>query len=196
MITVDIFKSHFVRDFPYLPEYVEGKAYFKGDVVYVSPNFYVSLIDGNLAPVTDNLSWSLYKDSTENYLSDTDIQKAICEASISFNESLFDDETLDCNNEIFSLTDKDFAMLYLSAFYLVMDIRNSTAGLSSNAYAMFTSSKSVGSVSESYGLPSWVNNSPLYAMYMTNGYGMKYLSFLIPRVTGFIHLSAGGTTVG
>lgn len=195
MITAEVFKAHFVRDFPYLPAYIDGKAYFKGDIVYVSPNFYQSLVDGNLAPVSDTDSWALYNDSMENYLNDADIQKAICEASMSFNEDLFDDEALDCNNEIFSLTDKNFAMLYLTAFYLVMDIKNSTSGLSSNAYSTFISGKSVGNVSENYWVPNWVNTHPLYAMYMTNGYGMKYLSFLIPRVTGFIHLSPGGTTV-
>ena len=47
MITVEAFKSHFARDFPYLPYYNPDKIYFKDDVVYVEPNFYISKIDDN-----------------------------------------------------------------------------------------------------------------------------------------------------
>ena len=181
LVTVDLFKSHFVRDFPYLPYWVEGKAYFKGDIVYVEPNFYISTTDENLNPVTDE-SWSLYKDSEENYLSDSDIEKAIAEASIGFNCKLFSEE------------ESVLAMLYLVAFYLVIDIKNSTAGLSSNAYTSFVSSKSVGNVHESYGIPSWATNNPMYSLYMDNGYGRKYLSLLIPRISGWFYLSKGATT--
>lgn len=189
LVTVDLFKSHFVRDFPYLPYWEEGKAYFKGDIVYVSPNFYISNTDGNLSPVTDE-SWSLYKDSEENYLSDSDIEKAIAEAMIGFNFSLFDDITL-ING---TMTESTLAMLYLVAFYLVIDIKNSTTGLSSNAYTSFVSSKSVGNVHESYGIPSWATNNPMYSLYMDNGYGRKYLSLLIPRISGWFYLSKGATT--
>lgn len=189
LVTVDLFKSHFVRDFPYLPYREEGKAYFKGDIVYVSPNFYISNTDGNLSPVTDE-AWSLYKDSEENYLSDSDIEKAIAEAIIGFNFSLFDDTTL-IND---TMTESTLVMLYLVAFYLVIDIKNSTAGLSSNAYTSFVSSKSVGNVHESYGIPSWATNNPMYSLYMDNGYGRKYLSLLIPRISGWFYLSKGATT--
>lgn len=181
LVTVDLFKNHFSRDFPYLPYWVEGKAYFKGDIVYVSPNFYISTVDGNLSPVTDE-SWQLYKDSEENYLSDSDIEKAIAEASIGFNCKLFSEE------------ESVLAMLYLIAFYLVIDIKNSTAGLSSNAYTSFVSSKSVGNVHESYGIPYWATNNPMYSLYMDNGYGRKYLSLLIPRISGWFYLSKGATT--
>lgn len=189
MITVEDFKNHFTRDFPYLPYWEEGKAYFTGDVVYSAPNFYKSLIDGNMNPVTTN-AWELTKDSTDNYLSDDDISKAIAEATMAFNEALFDrNQTEDY------IGDDNMALLYLTAFYLVLDIRNSTSGLSSNAYAMFSSNKSVGNVSEGYGIPSWIQNNPMYAIYMTNGYGLKYLSMVIPKITGYIHLSRGGVTV-
>lgn len=182
MITVEEFKNHFSRDFPYLPYWIEGKAYFKGDVVFVSPNFYISKIDANLDAVTNTTSWGLYNDTTDNYLSDADIEKAMAEALIGFNESLFDD------------AEKDLVFMYLTAFYLVLDIKNSTAGLSSNAYTSFTSSKSIGNVSESFGIPTWASSNPMYSMYLDNGYGKKYLSYLIPRVTGWFYLSKGATT--
>lgn len=191
MITVEDFKSHFVRDFPYLPVLVEGKIYFTGDVVYVSPNFYKSLVDNNTSPVTDSEAWQPVNESVDNYLSDFDIEKAISEATLNFNESLFDDNKTDTY-----IGDRNLALLYLTAFYLVLDIKNSSAGLNSSAYTSFISSKSVGNVSESYGFPGWVSNNPMYSLYLDNGYGKKFLTYLIPRVQGWFHLSRGGTTVG
>lgn len=188
MITVDDFKDHFTRDFPYLPFWEEGKAYFKNDVVYDGINFYTSLIDANLQPLSDNQSWSLYNDSEENYLSDNDIQKAIYEAMTGFNRDLFD------NNPNDSYCERRLVFLYLVAFYVVLDIKNSTSGLSSNAYTSFVSSKSVGNVHESYGVPQWISASPMYSIYLDNGYGKKYLSFLIPKITGWFYLSKGATT--
>lgn len=191
-ITVNEFKNYFYRDFPYLPYWVDGKAYFKDDVVFVSPNFYISKVDANLSPVTDTEKWSIYQDSEENYLSDTDIEKAIAEAYLAFNASLFND------NEIAEtyIGDRKLAYMYLVAFYLVLDIKNATSGLSSNAYASFTASKSVGNVSESFGIPTWVQANPMYSIYLDNGYGKKYLSYLIPRITGWFYLSRGGITIG
>lgn len=187
-ITVDDFKNHFTRDFPYVPYWEEGKAYFKSDVVYDGINFYTSLIDANLQPLSNNQAWSLYNDSTDNYLSDEDIEKAINEARAGFNAELFE------NNPKQGFCEVKMVFLYLVAFYVVLDIKNSSSGLSSNAYTTFTASKSVGNVHESYGIPQWVQSNPMYALYLDNGYGKKYLSFLIPKITGFFYLSKGATT--
>ena len=187
-ITVDDFKSHFTRDFPYLPYWIEGKAYFKDDVVYDGINFYTSLIDANLQPLSNNQAWSLYNDSTDNYLCDADIEKAIIEATAGFNSSLFDCSCKD------GFSERNLALLYLIAFYVVLDIKNSSSGLSSNAYSTFTSSKSVGNVHESYGIPTWVSSNPMYSLYLDNGYGKKYLTLLIPKITGWFYLSKGATT--
>lgn len=184
MITVDEFKAHFWRDFPYLPTYVEGKAYFKGDIVYQEPNFYQSLIDGNANPLDDREAWSFANVSMDSYLSDIDIEKALAEAEMVFPEGLFSED------------DKKLPFMYLTAFYLVVDIKNSTSGLSSNGYASFVASKSVGSVSESYAVPAWVNTDPMMALYLDNGYGRKYLTFILPRAraASIGILSKGGTT--
>lgn len=190
MITVSMFKNHFQRDFPYLPIYDPSKIYFKGDVVYVEPNFYASLVDNNTAYITDDKSWSPYKDAVNSYLTDGDIQKAIYEANLAFNPELFSDMgkcEYTCN--------KNLVFMYLAAFYLVMDIQNAQSGLSSQAYNSFVASKSVGNVSESYGIPSWVSSNPMYSLYLSNGYGKKYLSYLIPRITGWFYCSQGGTTL-
>ena len=185
MITVEDFKAHFFRDFPYLPEYVEGKAYFKGDIVYQEPNFYQSLIDGNTKPLDDQEAWSFANISADSYLSDRDIEKAIEEAEMSFPVDMFPGD------------EAKIPSLYLTAFYLVVDIKNSTAGLTSSGYAAFVASKSVGGVSESYAIPAWINNDPMLALYLDNGYGRKYLTFLIPRakIASVGILAKGGTTV-
>lgn len=190
MITVEQFKNFFVRDFPYLPYWEAEQIYFGGDIVYSAPNFYQSLVDGNVEPVSNIEAWKPIKGDVDNYLSDADIQKAIQEAKMGFNESLFDDnETEDY------IGDRNLALMYLTAYYLVMDIKNSTAGLSSNGYASFVSSKSVGGVSESYGVPAWVSGDPMLALYMDNGYGKKYVSMLLPRArANSIMLACGGTT--
>lgn len=188
MITVDDFKDHFSRDFPYLPFWINGKAYFKDDVVYDGINFYKSLVNANLAPLSNNQAWSLYNDSEENYLTDSDIEKAINEAITAFNAELFE------NNPDEPFCERRLVFLYLVAFYVVLDIKNSSSGLSSNAYTSFVSSKSVGNVHESYGIPAWAMNNPMYSLYLDNGYGKKYLSLLIPKITGFFYLSKGATT--
>ena len=182
-ITATDFKVHFTRDFPYLPIWDAKKTYFKGDIVYLYPNFYESLKDSNRSAVSMTTDWKVIKDSTDGYIQDTDISKAIDEARLSFNEELFSG----CEHEA------KMAMLYLTAYYMVVDIKNSSAGLASG-YAGFTASKSVGNVSESYGIPSWVQNDPMLSLYLDNGYGKKYLTFLLPRVSGFIYLAKGGIT--
>lgn len=186
-ITVEEFKQHFTRDFPYLPTYDATKIYFKDDEVYVSPNFYQSLIDNNTQAVNVTTAWKSVKDDVSNYLSDTDIEKAIAEALLNFNTDLF----YDANNE----SSWKIPLLYLTAYYLVIDIKNGMTGIGSNAYAAYVGSKSVGNVSESYAIPSWVQNDPALGLYMDNGYGKKYLTYLIPRTSGFIYLAQGGTTL-
>lgn len=185
MITVDDFKQYFKRDFPYLPYYIEGKAYFLGDEVYNGVNFYQSLIDSNLLPLNNTTGWKLINSSEDEYIQDEDIEKAIDEAELNFNKDLFD-----------GCPDRRIALLYLTAFYLVIDIKNGMAGISSNGYAAFTASKSVGNVSESYGLPQSIVSNPNYALYLDNGYGKKYLTYIVPRTSGFFYVSRGGTTIG
>ncbi|MBO7733117.1 MAG: DUF4054 domain-containing protein [Methanobrevibacter sp.] len=183
IITTEEFKEHFSRDFPYLTIWDDSKTYFKGDEVYFSPNFYESLVDDNTSELSDTTKWKVIKDSEDSYIRDADIGKAIEEAKLAFNADLF--SGCECEAKL--------AMLYLTAFYLVLDIKNSSAGLASG-YAGFTASKSVGNVSESYGIPTWVQTNPMLSLYLDNGYGKKYLTFLLPRVSGFIYVSPGAIT--
>lgn len=182
-VTVEDFKTLFTRDFPYLPLYIEDKAYFKDDIVYIEPNFYQSLTDGNeTTPPTDD--WKLYNDNINNYISDADIERAFSEAKVNFNPNLFaDDETA------------IMIFCYLTAHYLVIDMNNAL-----NPFGMgfngFTQSKSVGSVSESYGIPQWILNDKILGMYAQTGYGRKYLSLIAPYLVGNIIYTPGRINFG
>lgn len=183
-VSVDDFKNLFTRDFPYLPLYQEGKAYFKDDVVYVEPNFYKSLTDGNITPPTNTENWELTNDSTDNYISDADILRAFAEAKVNFNAGLFNE-------------DKTVIMIfcYLAAHYLVIDLNNASNPLAVG-FMGFTKSKSVGSVSESYAVPQYMLNNKMLSGYAQTGYGRKYLSLVQPYLIGNIFLSIGRTTYG
>ena len=183
-VTTDDFKNLFTRDLPYLPVYVEGKAYFKDDEVYYTPNFYKSLTDENTTLPTDVTNWALINDSVDNYIQDADIMRAFKEASINFNAALFGDD--DTAKMVF---------LYLAAHYLVIDLNNAMNPMGMG-FMGFTQSKSVGSVSESYAVPQWMLNNAILSQYATTGYGRKYLSLIQPYLVGNIIFIPGRTTVG
>lgn len=181
-VTTDDFKNLFIRDFPYLPVYVEGKAYFKDDEVYYTPNFYKSLTDGNTTLPTDITNWVLVNDSVDNYIQDSDIMRAFKEAKVNFNAGLFsDEETI------------KMVFLYLSAHYLVIDLNNAMNPLGMG-FMGFTQSKSVGSVSESYAVPQWMLNNAILSQYMQTGFGAKYVSLIYPYLIGNVLLIKGKTT--
>lgn len=185
-MTIIEFLALFGGDFaPFLlPVYVEGQAYFTGDVVYYEPNFYTSLTDGNTNPPTDITTWQLTKDSVNNYIQDSDIQRAFAEAKVNFNPSIFPD----CET-------RSMMFNYLAAHYLVIDITNRMNPLSVG-YSGLVQSKSVGSVSESYAIPDWMKNNPVYGPLAQTGYGRKYLSLIMPCTTGVIICTPGRTTIG
>lgn len=181
-VTTDDFKNLFARDFPYLPVYVEGKAYFKDDEVYYAPNFYKSLTDGNTTLPTDTTNWSLVNDSVDNYIQDSDILRAFNEAKVNFNAALFgDDDTV------------KMVFLYLAAHYLVIDLNNAMNPMAMG-FMGFTQTKSVGSVSQSFALPDFVTRNAALSQYMQTGYGAKYVSLIYPYLVGNVVLIKGRTT--
>lgn len=183
-ITIKQFKEYFFRDFPYLPVWVEGKIYFTGDIVYFNQNFYNSLVDNNTATPNETEMWQVTAGNVQDYVTDADITRAMSQAYINANYD-------------FGSTDEERIMIYLHliAFYLVMDWQNAAMGVNSG-YSGLVASKSVGDVSESYNFPQWMMNSPLYSLYSSNGYGMKYLSLIIPYMSCTILFSRGRTTWG
>lgn len=178
-ITVEDFKALFPRNFPYLPLYVDGKTYFKGDVVYVAPNFYQSLADNNTDPVSNTLKWTVVQDSTSNYVLDTDIRRAFGEAVVTFNQALFD--TCESAKE---------AYLYLVAFYLAYDLSLAQTGAYGQVGFPATEVR-VGSVSEGYYVPKAYLENPVLGFYARNGFGLKYLNMVYPKLVGNVGVVAG-----
>lgn len=183
-VTIEQFKGYFFRDFPFLPLWVKDTVYFKEDIVFYENNFYKSLIDKNTAVPTNETAWEITKGDIYNYVTNDDIKRAMSQALINANYRFgFNDE------------ERINIYLHLVAFYLVMDLKNSSAGINSS-YSGMVASKSVGDVSESYNFPQWLVNSPLYSMFSTNGYGMKYLSLILPYLSVTILFSPGRSTIG
>lgn len=180
--TVEGFKAQFPA-LPYVPEYISGQAYFKDDVVYYEPNFYQALKTTTNDPTNTN-DWQLYNDSLLNYVNDDMISEAFGEAQTNFNPDLFPD----CNTTI-------RIFYYLAAHYLVLDINNSITPFAMG-FNGFTQSKSVGSVSESFGVPQWMLNDPVLSGYAQTGFGRKYLSLIKPYLVGNIIYTPGRVNFG
>jgi hypothetical protein len=182
-IVVQDFKDLFFRDFPYLVIWDATKTYNTDKEVYYSTNelFYKCLNDGVTSLPTVTTDWDKITDDIYNYVLDADIEKAFTEAQVNFNQSLFGS---DANIQL--------AYLYLTAHFLVVDLRRSSQGVNSKGdYS--ASSQSVGSVSESLHIPDKMANNPIFQLYTTTGYGMKYLNLVLPRLVGNVGVIRGNT---
>ncbi|MBW1812124.1 MAG: DUF4054 domain-containing protein [Deltaproteobacteria bacterium] len=115
------------------------------------------------------------------FVTDADINKAYGQASANFNTALFTNDD-----------DAEIAYLWLSAFYLVYDLQSSAQGLTSQSNYPI-SSKSVGSVSIGFTVPEKYSRDPYLSIFTGNGYGLKYLSLLLPHLVGNIAAIGGAT---
>lgn len=187
-ITVADFKAQFRRDFPYLPTYDNTKLYNVGARVYYPTTelFYDCKVNGTtgiLPTVTNNWTeLATTADSTDNYVSDDDITRAMAEAGVNFNQAMWgDDATI------------ELAYLYLTANYLVNDLKAANGGVAASP-VFNVSSRTVGNVSESYAIPQRYLDNPSFAYLATSPYGLKYLSLMIPRMVGNVAAICGATT--
>lgn len=177
------FRTQFPRFTPqYLSDitYVSGKTYFKDNVVYYENNFYICKKETTTNNPTNTSDWNIYDDSVLNYTQDADILEAYAEARVNFNESLFPDEATALK-----------VFLFLAAHYLTVDFQNALGGTNIG----IPTSKSVGSVSEGYSIPPWINENPGLSVYTGTGYGLKYCSLIRPHLVGNILLFKGGPTI-
>jgi hypothetical protein len=117
----------------------------------------------------------------DKYVFNFDIEKAFGEAKHILNQALFGSDA-----------DIRIGYLYLTAHYLVNDLRTAQAGVNSTG-SFPVSSRSVGSVSEAYQIPDMYKDSPQLAFFSTTQYGMKYLSLVLPRLIGNVGVVAGWT---
>lgn len=117
-----------------------------------------------------------------DYVYDADISRAFLEAQVVFNQGLFG-------------SDAQIRMgyLYVTAHYLCLDLRAALAGIQGSGGSFPVSSRSVGSVSESYAIPERYTDDPLLALYTQTNYGMKYLSLVLPNLVGNMVAVFGGT---
>lgn len=201
-ITVAQFKTQFYRDFPYLNIYSNTQVYNTGSVVYY-PNtllFYSGLMDAlrGIAPVAqydhgykyDDQStqydknrkyWQKIDQDISNFIQDQDIENAFAEALIVVNPDLFSTDA--------SAT---LGFLYMAAHFLCNDAMAAVGGLSGTG-RFPVAARTVGSVSETYQIPDVYKESPLLAAFTNSAYGLKYLTMVLPRLSGNMTAVYGGT---
>lgn len=183
IVTIDDFKGYFTRNFPYLPVWSAYGVYKKGDKVYYDGSFYESKIDNNTSEIfiegVLSTDWMRVEDNVSDYVSDEDIKKAMGEAEVSFNHAF----AANCQ-------EARVQMMYLIAFYLAYDLSVGAGG----AYGMINfpaTSVTVGSVSESYYVPKAYLEDPILGFFARNGFGLKYLNMVYPKLIGNVGVVAG-----
>ncbi len=82
--------------------------------------------------------------------------------------------------------------LYLSAHFLVMNLRASSQGINGQ-YNWIQASKSVQGVSEGFSIPERMMSNPFFAMLTKTNYGAQFFQIVLPALTGQI-FSTRGTT--
>lgn len=107
-----------------------------------------------------------------DFVQDRDITNAFMDAQELLNQGLFPD-----NNGI------TIGYLLLTAHCLCLNINNANAGLGATA-GMPVTARSVGSVSESYSIPENYLKNPQLQPYLGTAYGLKYLTMVLPAITG------------
>jgi hypothetical protein len=112
---------------------------------------------------------------------DSDIFRAIMESTYFINPDLFEDQI-----------NYSTAFYLLAAHNLVTNIQNSSQGLGSS-YSWLTNNKSVGAVSEGFAIPQRILDNPEFAALAKTGYGMKYLTMVLPLLSGSVFVVCGKT---
>lgn len=184
--TIQDFKDKFPNDFNYLSgiTWDVSTTYFTGDQVYYAGDglFYKAMATfSGVEPSTDPASWQMYEDSTDNYVTDNDIDRAMAEADCVYNPALASTE-----NEARQ------QYLYLTAHFLCLDIRVRSLGITGQFKGSVTS-VSVGSVSESYQIPDFYSSNIILFPFTTTTYGLMYLGFVAPKIVGNVVGVAGAT---
>ena len=119
---------------------------------------------------------------SKSYVTDDDLTKAFNEALANFNDGLFDDDV--------SLK---ISFLLLAAHYLSWDMQSAGQGSASTGVFPVVS-RTVGSVSETYNVPLWLQHDPVLSAYATTRYGLKYIAIIKPLLIGGCVVYRGETT--
>lgn len=113
------------------------------------------------------------------YVMDSDIQTAFIQAIMKFNPALVPPVPGITGDAAIKL-----AFLYLAAHYLCIDVRNALGGVQGSGGSFPVTGRTVGSVSEQYQVPPKYLNNPNISYLASTGYGLKYLSFVLPSLVG------------
>ena len=185
-ITVAQFQAQFKRGFPYLDSitYNPTALYNQGVEVYdpITKLFWTCQTNGTtgVAPGANVPAWAQVADDLDNYVQDTDIAGAFLEAQAVFNQGLYGSDA--------NIT---LAYLYLTAHFLTNDLKAALGGIMAPG-AFPVSSRSAGSVSESYDIPQAYKDSPILSQYTSSSYGMKFLAMTLPSLVGNVGAVCGG----
>lgn len=122
------------------------------------------------------------------YVLDSDITAAFAQAMMKFNQSLVPSPAGLTPDQTITI-----AFLYLAAHFLCIDIRNALGGVQGSGGSFPVTGRTVGSVSESYEVPPKYLNNPNISYLASTGYGLKYLSFVLPNLVGNMFASPADT---
>lgn len=112
---------------------------------------------------------------------DQDITTAFTYVNININQGLFGEQA-----------SYSAGYLLLSAHYLVMNLRASSQGLNGQ-FNFLQNSKSVGSVSEAFGIPQRILDNPDWAILCKTNYGAMFIQLVLPQLAGNMFIAYGRT---
>lgn len=124
--------------------------------------------------------YDAYEDSPD-CVCDGDIERAILESQSEFRGTCLKDPY------------RDTALLYLAAHNLIINLRNSNAGVTSS-FSFLESSRSVGSVSVSNSIPESISKDPYLSSLFSTGYGAKYYNMIRSCIRPMPFVVCGRTT--
>lgn len=112
---------------------------------------------------------------------DVDILNAFNLTDITINQGMWSNQT-----------SFQIAYGYLSAHFLVLNLRASSQGLNGQ-YNWAQNAKGVGGVNESFSIPQRILDNPDFMAYTKTNYGAQYLNLLWPQLSGQIFTVCGTT---
>lgn len=112
---------------------------------------------------------------------DADITKAFTFTNVNVNQALFGDQG-----------SYNVGYFLLSAHYLVMNLRASSQGINGQ-FNFLQQSKSVGAISEAFGIPQRVLDNADWAILCKTNYGAQFIQLVLPQLGGQIYTVCGST---
>lgn len=189
-ITLPEFKLYFLREagLEYQPyeNWEETKIYARGDKVVAIVNYKVgvweSVINGNVSRPGDDINWIEKEYDLSDCVLDSDIERAMGEASFKYNDGLYPEEK------------KHIIFLYLTMFFLVYDKQMAANGMNGNSTAGPVMNRTAGKMSVTYMRSTLYDKNPSYEFFSSNEYGKKAFNLMAPYLRGGIRVFAGSNT--